>query len=131
MEVPVCNTFEDTCCTLIVYFQVQVGKFQQFKEKARRAVELTKKQPQCLYFGFCFNEARQLAFCRQGYESAEGVMTHLEHIDHSMLRISELLRLEVHGPETELAKLKEPLSQYSPEYFTLAFGFRRNQIVDG
>jgi hypothetical protein len=41
------------------------------------------------------------------------------------LTISEVARLEVHGVEDELAKLRAPLADFSPAYFTLEFGMRR------
>lgn len=34
-------------------------------------------------------------------------------------------RLEVHGPEQELAKLREPLAELNPVFFVLEYGFRR------
>ena len=36
-----------------------------------------------------------------------------------------LLRLEFHGPEAELAKLHGPAADYKPEFFVLEYGFRR------
>jgi hypothetical protein len=41
------------------------------------------------------------------------------------LKIAEITRLEVHGPEGELAKLREPLAKLKPQFFTLEYGFRR------
>jgi len=68
------------------------------------------------------------AHCREGYEDAEGVLAHLENVGSLLeeaLTISDLTRLEIHGPERELAKLREPLAALNPEFFTLEFGFRR------
>jgi hypothetical protein len=31
----------------------------------------------------------------------------------------------VHGPEAELAKLREPFAKLKPQYFVLEYGFRR------
>jgi hypothetical protein len=36
------------------------------------------------------------------------------------LTISDLKRLEVHGPAAELEKLKEPLAHLKPEWFVVA-----------
>ena len=41
------------------------------------------------------------------------------------LTVADIARLEVHGPEEELAKLREPLAGLNPRFFTLEFGFRR------
>ena len=35
------------------------------------------------------------------------------------LNLAELVRIEVHGPAEELAKLKIPLEQLNPAWFTL------------
>ena len=42
-----------------------------------------------------------------------------------VLKIAELTRLEVHGPEAELAKLRQPIADLNPEFFALEYGFRR------
>ena len=41
------------------------------------------------------------------------------------LKISDIIRLEIHGPEAELAKMREPLADLSPQFFELEYGFRR------
>ena len=41
------------------------------------------------------------------------------------LKISDITRLEVHAPESQLALLREPLAPLNPEFFTLETGFRR------
>jgi hypothetical protein len=41
------------------------------------------------------------------------------------LTMSDITRLEVHGPAAELAKLKVPLAGLNPQFFTLEMGFRR------
>ncbi len=74
-------------------------------------------------FSFCDNEAH----CREGYVDAEGVLNHLENVDAPLqeaLSIANIIRLEVHGPEAELAKLREPLSALNPKYYALEYGFR-------
>jgi hypothetical protein len=42
-----------------------------------------------------------------------------------VLKISEIARLEVHDPESELAKSRVPIANLNPQFFTLAAGFRR------
>ena len=68
------------------------------------------------------------AHCREGYEDAEGVLTHLDNVGpllEQALKIADLSRLEIHGPEGELSKLREPLGQLHPQFFVLEYGFRR------
>lgn len=115
---------QDTCCSIVPYFQVQEGKLTEFKSLCAQFVDKTIHEPKCLYYGFSFCD--NLAFCREGYKDAEGVLLHLENVGSLLekaLEISELIRLEVHGSETELAKLREPLAQLSPQFFILEYGF--------
>ena len=68
------------------------------------------------------------AHCREGYSDAAGILAHLENVGallEEALAIADITRLEVHGPEDELAQLREPLAALSPQFFTLEFGFRR------
>jgi hypothetical protein len=89
-------------------------------------VEKTKIEPKCLYYGFSF--LGDQVHCREAYEDAAGLLGHLENVGALLQRagkIAELTRLEVHGPETELEKLRGPLASLNPQFFTLELGFRR------
>ena len=117
---------DDKCCTIVPYFNVQSGKLEEFKALCERFVEKTRAEPKCMYYGFSF--AGDVAFCREGYEDAEGVLAHLDNVGpllQEALQIAEITRLEVHGPEEELAKLREPLADLNPQFFTLECGFCR------
>ena len=117
---------QDTCCTIVPYFKVSSGKLEAFKKLCERFVEKTSEEPKCLYYGFSFDGDQ--AHCREGYEDAEGVLMHLENVGPLLEKapqIAELTRLEIHGPEKELAKLREPLADLKPQFFTLEYGFRR------
>lgn len=46
------------------------------------------------------------------------------------LKISELICLEIHGCESELKKLKEPVKHLNIQYFTLKYGFRNEPIFE-
>ncbi|HMJ05495.1 MAG TPA: hypothetical protein VK474_04495, partial [Chthoniobacterales bacterium] len=59
-------------------------------------------------------------FCREGYEGAEALLTHLENVGSLLaeaLKIASLSRLEVHGPAAELDKLRGPLAHLQPQWF--------------
>ena len=117
---------KDRCCTIVPYFEVQSGKLEAFKALCERFIEKTNGEPKCLYYGFSFDDDQ--AHCREGYEDADGLLAHLENVGSLLeeaLKISELTRLEVHGPEEELAKLREPMAALNPQFFTLEYGFRR------
>jgi len=117
---------EDACCTIVPYFRVADGRLNAFKELCQQFVDKAGVEPKCLYYGFsfCGNEAH----CREGYADAEGALAHLENVGQLLdeaLKMAELVRLEIHGPEEELAKLREPLAKLNPQFFTLEYGFRR------
>lgn len=108
------------------YFRVSPGKLDAFKELCEQFMAASVKEPNCLYYGFSFNGDE--VHCREGYEGADGVLAHLANVGILLgeaLKIAELTRLEIHGLEEELAKLREPLAAFSPAYFTLQYGFRR------
>ena len=116
----------DTCCTIVPYFKVHEGKLEEFRALCERFTELTARESGVLYYGFSFDGDQ--AHCREGYADAEGTLAHLENVGPTLqeaLQIAELTRLEVHGPADQLAKLREPLAELSPQFFTLEYGFRR------
>ena len=117
---------QDTCCTIVPYFKVPSGNLDTFKGLCEKFIGKTNNEPQCLYYGFSFDG--DLAHCREGYKNADGLLAHLDNVGDLLeeaLKISDLTRLEVHGPEAELEKLRGPLAELNPQYFVLEFGFRR------
>ena len=117
---------EDKCCTLLPYFKIHTGKLQEFKTMCEQFVEKSKNEPGCLYYGFSFDG--DLAHCREGYRDAEGLIAHAANVGPllaELLKIANIVRLELHGPEAELAKLRGPFAELNPQYFALEYGFRR------
>lgn len=117
---------QDTCCTIEPYFKVRSGKLGAFKALCERFVEQTSREPKCLYYGFSFDGDQ--VHCREGYADARGLLDHLDNVGPLLaeaLQIADLTRLEVHGPDAELAVLREPLTSMQPQYFVLEYGFRR------
>ena len=116
----------DKCCTIVPYFKVNDGKLDAFQALCEQFVNKTQEEAKCLYYGFSFDG--DTVHCREGYEDAEGLLAHLENVGallQESLTIADITRLEVHGPEEELAKLREPLSALNPQFFVLKYGFRR------
>ena len=102
------------------YFKVHPGKLEAVKAGFPRFVEKTATEKDCLFYGFTSNGEEM--FCREAYQSAEGVLAHLENIGAllaEMLTMVDLIRFEVHGPAKELEKLKGPLAHLNPKWFTL------------
>lgn len=116
---------EDNLCTLVPYFTVQSGKLDEFKSLGDQMVERTRTEKDCIFYGFSFNGDK--AHCREGYQSAEGILAHLGNVDALLkqaLEIASLDSLEVHAPAAEIEKLKQPLAALNPTYYVVESGFR-------
>jgi quinol monooxygenase YgiN len=117
---------QDRCCSIAPYFQVPDEHLSAFKALGEQFVTTAQAEPKCLYYGFAFDG--NLAYCREGYADAAGLLFHLEHVGDLLqeaLKLASLVRLEIHGSESELAQLREPLAAYQPQFFVLEYGFRR------
>jgi quinol monooxygenase YgiN len=117
---------QDKCCSIVPYFKVHDGQLAAFHALCERFVAKTSDESGCLYYGFSFDGDE--VHCREAYADAEGLLAHLENVGALIgeaLEISELSRLEVHGPEEELQKLRQPLAELNPQFFVLQYGFRR------
>ena len=117
---------QDKCCSIVPYFNIPQENLADFKALCEQFVEKTLTEEKCLYYGFCFDG--NTAHCREGYAGASGVLAHLDNIGELLqqaLQISELTKLEIHGPAEELEKLRQPLAELNPDYFVLEYGFRK------
>jgi hypothetical protein len=113
----------DSCCTLVPYFQINEGQLDAFKALGPKFIERTRNEPGCVHYAFSFNG--NIAHCREGYDDAAAVLAHLDNVGALLgeaLKIASIMRLEVHGPAAELAKLKGPMANLNPQYFELAEG---------
>lgn len=102
------------------YFKAHPEKLEEVKAGFPKFVEATASEKECLFYGFTVNGDEIL--CREAYESAGGVLDHLDNVGEllaEILKIANLTRLEIHGPATELEKLKEPLAHLNPNWFAL------------
>jgi quinol monooxygenase YgiN len=116
----------DTCCTIVPYFKIHDGKRQPFIALCQQFVEKSSQEPNCLYYGFSFDG--DSVHCREGYKDADGLLAHLENVGAllpEILKLADLTRIEVHGPAKELEKLRKPLTDFNPQFFTLEYGFRK------
>jgi quinol monooxygenase YgiN len=105
------------------YFKVHPGQLAAARALLPAFVEKTKNEPARLYYEFTISD--DVVFCREAYTDAAGTLAHLENVGAllgEMLKIADLVRLEVHGPAAELEKLKEPLSGLKPAWFVFECG---------
>jgi quinol monooxygenase YgiN len=109
-----------TFVSLHPYFKAHSGKLEAVKAGFPRFVEKTGTEKKNLFYGFTVNGDEIL--CREAYTDAEGVLAHLDNVGDllaEMLTMSDLTRLEVHGPAAELEKLKKPLAHLNPAWFAI------------
>ena len=102
------------------YFKVHPGKLAEFKAALPRFVEKTRSEEKNLFYEFTVNGDE--VFCREAYTDAEGLLAHLDNVGALLaeaLKIADVIRIELHGPADQLAKLCEPLAHLSPAYFPL------------
>jgi quinol monooxygenase YgiN len=107
------------------YFRVSEGRAGAFRELCERFVEKTRSEPKCLFYGFSFNGDE--VHCREGYQDADGLLAHLDNVRtllEEALMLAEITRLEIHGPESEVAQLRGPLSALNATYFEVEYGFQ-------
>jgi quinol monooxygenase YgiN len=117
---------EDRTVSIVPYFKIHAGKMHEAKAICERFVERTKSEPGCYYYGFSFSG--DTAFCREAYKDGDAALAHIQNVGDLLAefgKITDMLRLELHGPETELAKMRGPLADLKPQYFVLEYGFRR------
>ena len=117
----------DNAVTIHPYFKVSDEKLQAFKRLAEDLIEITRGEMGCLFYGFTYSEGED--YCREGYQDAESLASHLDNVRDLIQKlesISELSRLEVHGPQEEIDKLREwpSIKNLSPKYYVLEGGFR-------
>ena len=116
----------DNCVSIHAYFTIREGRLDAFRALSLQFVERTKTETECLYYGYSFNG--NVAFCREGYVGGEALLHHVGHVSDLLAEaatISDITRLEVHGLESELTKLREPLAVYPVEWYGLECGIRR------
>src|SRR5438270_13485366 len=100
------------------YFKIHPGKLDAFKAGFSSFVERTASEEKNLFYEFTINGYE--VFCHKGYTDAEGLLANLESFRALLaeaLKIADLTRLEIHGPASELDKLKTSLANLNPVWF--------------
>ena len=111
---------ESNFVSLHPYFKVHPGKLDAVKVMLPRFVEKTSTEKAMFFYAFSINGDE--LFCREAYENAEGLLVHLDNVGAllaEMMKMADLTRIEVHGPASELKKLKEPLAHLKPSWFAI------------
>lgn len=109
--------------TIHPYFKAKPGKLAEVKPVLQAFLAKTKTEQDVLFYDFTVNGDE--IFCREGYRGAAGALFHLENVSgplQDMLKVADLVRIEVHGPAAELEKLKGSLAGVKPIWFTRLAG---------
>lgn len=119
---------DDRCVSIQPYFVIQEGETEIVRSYVERFVALAKSEPDCLYYGFSFCGNKM--YCREAYANADGALAHLASVGPLLTELLDsgkatLADFQIHGPEQELAKLREPLADLNPTYWVLEYGFRK------
>lgn len=120
---------EDTCCTLVPYFEVPEANLPAFRALGSQFLEKTREEAGCMHYAFSFSG--NIAHCREGYVNGEAILAHLDNVSGPLgeaLKLSKLVRLEIHAPWREIEKLKAPLAALNPQFFILEPGIRRSSV---
>ncbi|NNC90594.1 MAG: hypothetical protein HKN82_19225 [Akkermansiaceae bacterium] len=108
------------------YFRAHAGKRDEMLASLPQFVEKTATEDGCLWYEFTTHGDE--LFCREGYKDAAAALAHLENVGEmlqQLLTITDLTRLELHGPAAELEELKEPLKDLNPTWFAYECGLNR------
>ena len=108
------------------YFKVHAGKMDAVRGLLQRFVAKTQGEKDCLWYDFTLDG--DTVHCREAYVGAQGVAAHLDNVGtllDEMLTLSELLRLEFHGPAAELDKLRPRCAPLNPAWFVHQCGISR------
>jgi hypothetical protein len=108
------------------YFKVHAGKMDAVRALLPAFVAKTQTEKNCLWYDFTLDG--DTVHCREAYVGAGGVIEHLDNVGElldEMLKNSDLVRLELHGPAAELDKLRPRCGPLNPAWFVLQCGIVR------
>jgi hypothetical protein len=102
------------------YFKIHPGQEAAFKSLLPAFQARTACEEKALYYEFSVNGSE--VHCREGSVAAESALSHIANVKSILVEAansSDLIRLEIHGPAAELAKMKKPLAELKVEWFAL------------
>jgi len=115
----------DDVVTLAPYFKIH--DLVAFKRIWQEDYKNFAHKEDCVHYAFCFTDDRR-AHCREAYPNAEKVLQPLADVDSPLKAVlngpAELERLEVHGPQAEVNKLRDALSPLGCLFFVTEWGNR-------
>lgn len=101
---------DSTLCVLVYW---DIRDYARFLGGVKDFQRLTRQEEKVKYYGFCMCGTK--AICREGYDCADGFLEHLANVDGPLktaMEVADVIRVEVHGPEAEVERLREPLKSF-------------------
>lgn len=108
------------------YFKINPGQEDAFEALIADFVERTSSEETCLYYDFSI--CGDQAYCREAYLDAAAVLRHLDNVGSCIAaagEISEMYRLELHGPADQIDQLRGPLADLPAEFYVRTNGVER------
>ncbi|OED45967.1 hypothetical protein ACH42_04270 [Endozoicomonas sp. (ex Bugula neritina AB1)] len=111
-------------CSFHPYFEIPNDRLAQFISLMPSFEAKTKAEKGCLYYNFSVSEGKTSSriHCREAYTDADAILYHLDNVAELLtkgLQDAELIRVEVHGVEADINKLREPLKDLHPDFYTI------------
>uniref|UniRef100_A0A7S2TU70 ABM domain-containing protein n=1 Tax=Lotharella oceanica TaxID=641309 RepID=A0A7S2TU70_9EUKA len=113
---------KDTAVSIHPYFKVPADKWDQFVAAFEKYYEAVKNEPNNHHYAFSFNKDEGIVFNREQYDSAEGLLAHIENtapVNEVTAGLFDSVDLEIHGPASELEKLKDFAEESGSKLFVL------------
>ncbi len=101
-------------------FRIHTGH-REIVERLLAELELRSSENPSVLFHEASFRSEDLAL-RVAFQSAESLLDHLASTSEWFERLltrTDLVRMEVHGPEHELSQLRGPLGVFQPEWYVL------------
>lgn len=113
---------------LSIYPTFTIKNWEKAKPIMEEFVHRTMNENKCLWYGW--TKTSDKLFCREAYDSAEGLLEHLANVGSCVDAIlsddiASLDKIEFHGPPEEIEKCKETGDAMGVTYFTSFRGFQR------
>ena len=121
---------EDTVVSIIPVFKVKQGcnmsDCQPFLSECARLVK--EKEPNCLTYSVV-TQSNGIFALREAYRSADDLLYHLDVVGQTLTKLAEysdVVELDIHGPEDQLERLTHRLGHFNPKLWKLQRGGVRN-----
>jgi len=104
--------------TLSVHVYWEIADALAFLSAAVDFQALTREEEEVRFYGFAL--CGEQAVCREGYDSAQGFLSHLRNVDAALQaaqRAARISKIEVHGPIAEVETLRSPLRDFPVVYW--------------